>query len=383
MEYRRIGKTDMRASVIGLGTEGIARVSGRETERVISFAIDQGVNIIDCCMPALEVQEHINRALRGRREKMLIQGHIGSSATGGQYDVSRDPAVCRENFENLLSGLGTDYIDFGMFFFVDTPRDFSLIFEGELLRYAEDMKKRGTIRAIGASCHNSEIAARIAATGLVDLIMFSVNPVFDMTPVNADIYALLDDAKLKDRYSLAIDPGRAALYTLCEQRGVSITVMKTLLAGKLLDPGLSPFGKALSAGQCIHYALTRPAVASVLLGCKSETELGEALSYFDKTGAELDYSAVLEGYGERYRGNCLYCNHCQPCPSRIDIAAVTRYADIAALNEHNIPLTVVQHYRALEQHGSDCGACGVCEEKCPFAVPVIANMRKAERLFGV
>ncbi|MDR0450789.1 MAG: aldo/keto reductase [Treponema sp.] len=383
MEYRLIGKTGIKASVIGLGIEGIARVSGQEAERVIGFAIDRGINIIDCCMPALEVQEHINRALRGRREKMLIQGHIGSSATDGQYDVSRDIAVCRKNFENLLSGLGTDYIDFGMFFFVDTPRDFSLIFEGELLRYAEDMKKRGLIRAIGASCHNSEIAGRIAATGLADLIMFSVNPVFDMTPVNADIYALLDGKKLKANYSLAIDPGRAAFYAFCEQAGVSITVMKTLMAGKLLDAKLSPFGKAMSAGQCIHYALTRPAVASVLLGCKSEAEIQEALSYFDKTAAELDYSAVLEGYGENYRGNCLYCNHCQPCPSRIDIAALTRYTDIASLNEKDIPPTVTQHYMALEKHGSDCTACGDCEEKCPFAVAVTANMEKARRLFGV
>jgi predicted aldo/keto reductase-like oxidoreductase len=383
MEYRLIGKTGIKASVIGLGSEGIARISERETERVISFAIDQGINIMDCCMPALEVQEHINRALRGRREKMLIQGHIGSIATDGQYDVSRELAVCRKNFENLLSGLGTDYIDFGMFFFVDTQRDFSLIFEGELLRYAEDMKKRGTIRAIGASCHNSEIASRIAATGIVDLIMFSVNPVFDMTPVNADIYALLDDRKLRDNYSLAIDPGRAAFYTLCEQKGVSITVMKTLLAGKLLDANLSPFGKAMSAGQCIHYALTRPAVASVLLGCKSEAEIEDALSYFEKTEAELDYSAVLEGYGEKYRGNCLYCNHCQPCPSRIDIAAVTRYTDIASLSGKDIPPTVAQHYMALEKHGSDCIACGSCEEKCPFVVTVVANMEKAQRLFGV
>jgi predicted aldo/keto reductase-like oxidoreductase len=383
MEYRVIGKTGIKASVIGLGSEGIARISGEETGRFIGFAIDRGVNIIDCCMPALEVQENINRALRGRRKDMLIQGHIGSTATDGQYDVSRDVAVCRKNFEALLSGIGTDYIDFGMFFFVDTGQDFSLIFEGELLRYAEDMKKRGMIRAIGASCHNSEIASRIAETGVVDLIMFSVNPVFDMTPVNADIYALLDDQKLKNNYSLAIDPGRAAFYTLCEQKEVSITVMKTLLAGKLLDAALSPFGKAMSAGQCIHYALTRPAVASVLLGCKSEAELEDALSYFDKTEAELDYSAALEGYGENYRGNCLYCNHCQPCPSRIDIAAVTRYTDIAALKERDIPPTVAQHYTALEKHGSDCIACGACEEKCPFAAPVIANMEKAARIFRV
>jgi aryl-alcohol dehydrogenase-like predicted oxidoreductase len=97
---------------------------------------------MDCCTPGLEVQKNINLALRGKREKMIIQGHIGSSATDGQYDVSRDIGTCRKNFENLLSGLGTDYVDFSMFFFVDTDKDFSLCFEGELLHYVLDLRER-------------------------------------------------------------------------------------------------------------------------------------------------------------------------------------------------------------------------------------------------
>jgi predicted aldo/keto reductase-like oxidoreductase len=382
MEYRKLGKTGMEASVIGLGSEGIAGVSASEADRLIGYALDKGVNIMDCCMPGLEVQNNINRALRGRRDKMIIQGHIGSSATDGQYDVSRDVGVCKKNFENLLKGLGTDYIDFGMFFFVDTDKDFSLCFEDGLLRYVLGLKESGAIRAIGASCHNSEIARRIVETGIVDLVMFSVNPVFDMTPVNSDIYALLDDAKLKKNFTLAIDPGRLRFYQICEQRQVSITVMKTLLAGKLLSPELSPLGSAMTASQCIHYALTRPAVASVLLGAKSEAELDASLRYLEAGGAERDYSAVIQNFKGSSCG-CLYCNHCQPCPSGIDIAAVTRYADIAELSAGNIPVSVIQHYKALSRHGSDCASCAKCEEKCPFGVPVRANMRKAAGLFHI
>jgi predicted aldo/keto reductase-like oxidoreductase len=383
MEYREIGKTGIRASVIGLGSEGLARITASEIANVFDCAMDNGVNIMDCCLPGEELQANIGRALRGRRQDMLIQGHIGSTATDGQYDVSRDIKVCRKNFENLLTGLGTDYIDFGMFFFVDTGGDFLKIFEGELLGYAQDLKRRGIIRAIGASCHNSEIACRIAETGLVDLIMFSVNPVFDMTPADSDIYTLLDDTKFKENFTLKIEPGRAKFYQVCEQRGVSITVMKTLCAGKLLSADLSPFGAAMSAGQCIHYALTRPAVASVLLGCKSEDEVLESVAYLEQSEEERDYSRIISGgivAGEAPL--CLYCNHCLPCPAKIDVAAVTRYTDIAALNENDVPPTVMQHYKALEHRGSDCIECGACEKKCPFKVNVIAVMQKAARIFG-
>jgi predicted aldo/keto reductase-like oxidoreductase len=243
---------------------------------------------------------------------MIIQGHIGSSATDGQYDVNRDIDICRKNFENLLKGLGTDYVDFGMFFFVDTNKDFFLCFEDELLRYVLGLKEKGTIRAIGANCHNSEIARHIAETGIVDLIMFSVNPVFDMTPVNSDIYEILDNARLKENYILAINPECLRFYQICERRQVSITVMKTFLAGKLLSAEFSPLGKAMTASQCIHYALTRPAVASVLLGYKSETELNDALYYLEAGEAERDYSEVIRDFKGRAKCGCFYCNHCQP-----------------------------------------------------------------------
>jgi predicted aldo/keto reductase-like oxidoreductase len=320
MEYRKIGKTEIKASIIGLGSEGISSVSITEVDRLIGYAIDKGINIMDCCMPGLEVQNNINYALQGKREKMIIQGHIGSSATDGQYDVSRDINTCRKNFETLLKGLGTDYVDFGMFFFVDTDKDFSLCFEDKLLRYVLSLKEQGAIRAIGASCHNSEIARRIVETGIVDLVMFSVNPVFDMTPVNSNIYEILDDTKLKENYTLVLDPGRLRLYQICEQRQVSITVMKTLLAGKLLSAEFSPLGRAMTASQCIHYALTRPAVASVLLGVKSEAELNDALYYFEASETERDYSEVIRDFKGTSQCDCLYCNHCQPCPSGINIA---------------------------------------------------------------
>ncbi|MDR1129016.1 MAG: aldo/keto reductase [Treponema sp.] len=383
MEYRKIGKTGISASVIGLGGEGLARNAPAEAERVIEAAMEAGINILDCFMPGKEIRSTIGKAIKGRRKDMLIQGHICSTDIHEQNDVSRDLAVCKKYFESYLADMGTDYIDFGMFFFVDTPADFSQVFEGDLLAYAQNLKKRGIIRAIGASCHNSETAARIVETGVVDLIMFSVNPVFDMTPAASDIYELLDDAKLKENYSLQIEPSRARLYRLCAQKQVSITVMKTLLAGKLLSASLSPFGKAMTAGQCIHYALTRPAVASVLIGCETGAEVREAVSYLDLKEEEKDYSAFLKEYQGKFKGNCVYCNHCQPCPSLIDVAAVTRYLDIAELNERSIPPTIIQHYRALKQHASACTGCGNCEKRCPFTVPVIRNMQKAEQVFGI
>ncbi|MDR1107171.1 MAG: aldo/keto reductase [Treponema sp.] len=380
MIYRAIGKTDMSASVIGLGTEHLDGKPYETADEVIGAAMEHGVNIMDLFMPGETVRGNIGRALRGKRDKMLIQGHICSTDINEQYDRSRDLKTIRKYFENLLRCLDTDYIDFGMLFFIDSEKDYSEALEGDALRYALELKEKGVIRAIGASSHNPLVARRVVETGIVDLLMFSINPAFDMAPGGIDVLDYLGEAAID--YEKNIDSGRAALYRLCERKGVAITVMKTLGAGKLLSPKYTPFAKPLTVPQCIHYALTRPAVVSALVGYSNRREVLEALQYLDADEADKDYSAVIDKYQGDFKGNCVYCNHCLPCPSGINIAEVNKYFDIAVLDEANIPPGVHAHYKALEKHGADCISCGSCEKRCPFSVPVVKNMEKAGMLFG-
>ena len=378
MQYRPIGKTGMSASVIGLGTEHLDNKPYEIVETVMNAALDEGFNIMDLFMPGDAVRENIGRVLIGRRDKMLVQGHICSTSVKEQYDKSRDLPTVKKYFESLLRCLKTDYIDLGMLFFIDNDKDFSDVFESEILRYAQDLKQQGRIRAIGISSHDPRTARRVVETGAVDLMMFSINPAYDMASAETYVIGYMDKAL---NYEKKLDRDRAALYQLCEQRGVAITVMKTLGAGKLLSREHSPFARPLTVAQCIHYALTRPAVVSALIGCATAEEVREATAYLDKSDDELDYSAVLQDFQGDFRGHCVYCNHCLPCPSGINIANVHKYLDIAMLDEANIPPGTASHYRALDRHASECSSCGSCEERCPFSVPIIENMKKAASLF--
>jgi len=379
MQYRPIGKTGMSASVIGLGAEHLDNKPYETVETVIHAALDQGINIMDLFMPRETVRTNIGRALAGRRDKMLIQGHLCSTNNNEQNDISRDLPTVKKYFENLFRCLATDYIDIGMLFFIDTEKDFTAVFENGIVRYAQDLKQQGRIRAIGASSHNPAIARRLVETGVVDLLMFSINPAFDMIPAETYLIDIISEDKAWD-FEKKLDRDRAGLYQFCEQREVAITVMKTLGSGKLLSPEHTPFAQPMTVAQCIHYALTRPAVVSALVGCRSREEVLEAAAYLEKSDAERDYSAVLQDYQGDFRGHCVYCNHCLPCPSGINIANVHKYLDIAVLDEANIPPGVKSHYRSLDHRASDCSACGSCEERCPFSVPVMANMKKAAAL---
>ena len=107
----------------------------------------------------------------------------------------------------------------------------------------------------------------------------------------------------------------------------------------------------------------------------------EAVSYLQLSDEEKDYTGIVGSYKSDFAGSCVYCSHCQPCPVGIDIATVNKYLDIALLDKQNIPPSIKQHYKALDAQGSACIACGSCEGKCPFGVPVIENMGTAARLF--
>ena len=65
----------------------------------------------------------------------------------------------------------------------------------------------------------------------------------------------------------------------------------------------------------------------------------------------------------------------------IDIAMVNKLYDLAVMQEE-VPATVKAHYEALSANAGDCIACGGCEERCPFGVPVVERMEKAKELLG-
>lgn len=378
MEYREIGKTGCRGSIIGMGCEHLDGKPYGQVRDTVEAALSFGVNLFDVFMPGREVRENIARALGEKRRDVFIQGHIGSTDLHQQYDISRDLPTVQRYFEDLLRIFG--YIDFGMMFFIDSEDDYKNVFETGFISYVQRLKAQGDIRHIGFSSHNPITARRVIETGVPEMMLFSINPAFDLCPADTDVLGELEH--LDANAFAGFDPRRAALYSLCAQRGVGITVMKTLGAGKLVSPEHTPFEKPLTPVQCIHYALTRPAVASVMLGCQSPAEVRGAVRYLDATDAERDYSAVLGTLRSDFRGNCVYCSHCQPCPAGIDIAAVTKYLDIARLDEAHVPPSVRAHYGALGQNGKDCIACGSCESRCPFGVPVIENMAAAQRLLG-
>ncbi|MEG1603750.1 MAG: 4Fe-4S dicluster domain-containing protein, partial [Cloacibacillus sp.] len=134
--------------------------------------------------------------------------------------------------------------------------------------------------------------------------------------------------------------------------------------------------------QCLHYALTRPAVATVMSGARSAGQLMESVAYESAADEEKDYAAAFAAMPKiSWRGHCMYCGHCAPCPVGIDVASVTKFLNLAKAQKA-VPETVREHYAILAHKAGECVECGACEIRCPFAVSVVKNMRAAKSIFG-
>lgn len=381
MIYRDLGKTGLKVSEIGLGGEWLERHNYEETKAVIDTCAEEGINILDCWMSEPNVRSNIGRAIKEDRKRWIIQGHIGSTWQNGQYVRTRDMKYVVPAFEDLLERFQTDYVDLGMIHFVDEAADFERLMNSDYITYVRKLKRDGVIRHVGMSTHNPFVAAQAAESGEIEMLLFSINPAFDLLPGSEDINTLFSEKYDESLHGIA--PERGRLYRLCEQKGIGITVMKGYAGGRLFDAKTSPFGVALTPVQCLHYALTRPAAASVMVGYDTPEHVRAACAYETASEEQKDYAGVLAQAPQHAysQGQCTYCGHCAPCPKKIDIAMVHKFYDMAVM-QPEVPKTLQEHYRQMEHHADECIACGACEKRCPFGVKIVEKMKGAKELFA-
>jgi predicted aldo/keto reductase-like oxidoreductase len=365
MEYRELPRGLGTVSVVGLGAGNLYQASDHEVDSIINLALDHGINMMDTVMYDDSAAEPVGRALKGRRDRMIMQIHLGAVYPDGVYTRARSLPEVRSGFENELRKYGTDHADIGIIHYVDDDDDFERIMApGGIFDYAERMKRDGAIRLLGFSSHAPGICRRFIDTGKVDMFMMSINPSYDFEPRQG---------------KMALSRERQDLYLECQKRGIGITVMKPFGGGQLLSAARSPLRVAMTIPQCLQYALDRPAVLSCLPGAGSAAELRGILAYCDSTPRERDYSFIASLPGQASSGSCIYCNHCQPCPAGIDIGSVSKYLDLARSGDE----LARDHYLRLGRHASDCLQCGSCEANCPFKVEIRSRLREARAFFGV
>lgn len=366
MEYRKLpkGKDFERFSVLGLGMGGIQHTKEDEIEKIIRKAIENGINFFDLCAGGA-VYKPFGRAIKKVREKVFLQVHFGAVYDeAGEYGWCRDFETIKKTFLWELEMLNTDYVDFGFLHCVDEESDLDKLIEIGLVDYLKELKEKGIVRHIGFSSHTPSVANKIIDLGIVDMMMFSINPAYDFE--KGDEYGI---GSVKERFDL---------FKRCEKEGVGISVMKPFFAGQLLTKEQSPFGIALTHNQCLAYALDIPGVLVAVPGVQTMEHLDTLLKFINASKEELDYSVISEFTADKINGICVYCNHCEPCPANLDIGLINKYYDLALAGDD----IAKNHYDKLSIKADSCIKCGHCESRCPFGVKQVERMEEINNYFN-
>jgi aryl-alcohol dehydrogenase-like predicted oxidoreductase len=168
MDYRTLGRTGLKASVIGLGGGGPSRLGQRdnvntETESadILRMGFDAGINFIDTA-EAYGTEAIVGQALKGRDRASII---LSTKKSTGKNPISADDL--RNGLEQNLSRLGTDYID--VYHLHGVPPSNYAHCREVLVPVLLDLKQQGKIRFLGITeAWNNDIEHTMLKDALKD-----------------------------------------------------------------------------------------------------------------------------------------------------------------------------------------------------------------------
>ena len=111
MNYNELGNTGLKVSELSIGCGAFEEMDTAQARAFMDIVLDSGMNYIDIYDANPITRSNIGYALRGRRDQMIIQGHIGSYWNGTQYERTRDLEKTKKGFEEMLRLLETDHIE--------------------------------------------------------------------------------------------------------------------------------------------------------------------------------------------------------------------------------------------------------------------------------
>ena len=174
MHYRKLGRTELKVSEIGYGTNMLGRQELTESEHIamVHRAMELGINCIDTADVYQEGRSEImlGKALQRRRDRMILATKVGSVIPREGRDIS--PGHIEEAVEASLRRLQTDYIDV---YQLHSPQLHHLQ-ENNWLETMQSLKEQGKIRYWGASVNHIDAGVWLLEQDLID----SLQPTFHM-----------------------------------------------------------------------------------------------------------------------------------------------------------------------------------------------------------
>ncbi|MBN2285273.1 MAG: aldo/keto reductase [Tissierellales bacterium] len=336
MEYKKLGKTELSVSVVGLGGIPIQRINEEEAFEIIKECKSQGINFIDTARGYTVSEHYIGQALKKLGRDSF---YIATKGRAFTYEAMKNEIA------KSLETLDIDYIDLYQVHNPSTEEMFAeVVSENGALKALEEAKAAGLIRHIGITSHNHKVITKAIEHGHFETVQFPFNP--------------------KE------DQGREALIK-AKENNIGVIAMKPIAGGAFSLPALS-----------IKFILNQDFITVAIPGMdsieqvKENAAIGNHLSPLSPEEIQLIDQEVV-ALGEDF---CRRCGYCLPCPQQIDIPGVMVLENY--YKRYKLYDWAETRYNAMTAKASSCIECGICETRCPYHIPIRKKMKSIKETFG-
>lgn len=261
-EFGRLG----RVCRLGLATRGNTRL---DSEDVLE-AIERGVNYLNWCGYADGLSRAV-RQLGDLRGRVLVAVQLSS----------RSAVSARKELRGFLGELGTDRIDVVTHYYVESDEEWEeIVSPGGASEAIEEARACGEVGAAGVTSHQRPLAARIAASGGVDMLMV--------------------------RYNAAHRGAEEEIFPVTRRLGLPVVTYTGLRWGALLEPTPEdpPDFAPPAAPEWYRFVLCHPDVTVGIMAPDGRAELEEDLQILDRWhGFRQEDYAALRAHGDRVYRN--------------------------------------------------------------------------------
>lgn len=317
----QLGKTHMKIKRVGFGGIPIQRITQEDTNKVIDALENKGVNFIDTARGYTISEEYIGNALEGRREKFFI----------ATKSMSRDYEGMKKDIDISLEKLKTEYIDLYQIHNLK-PEEYENIFnQDKAYRALLEAKEEGKIKEIGITSHSLETIEMAVEDNKFATIQFPYNIVENQ----AD-----------------------EVFKKANKNGIGIIVMKPLAGGAIDNATLA-----------IKYILSKEYIDVVIPGMESEQQVNENITTLENIElTENDLIKIQEIKNTLGKRFCRRCEYCLPCPIGINIPQL--FLLEGYYTRYNLKEWAKDRYETMNVKANKCIECGLCENKCPYELPI-------------
>lgn len=371
MNYRSLGKTGEKVSVLGFGcmrlplnSEKAQDINIREAVRLIRYAIDQGVNYIDTAYVYHEGRSEgvLAQALKdGYREKVFVATKLPV------WDVKKHEDMARL-LDEQLQNLETEQIDFYLVHSLNQAYWTKLVDLG-LFEFLHQAQKQGKVKHLGFSFHDDyEVFKEI-----VDSFPWSFCQIQ---------YNYLDEK---------FQAGTKGLQYAAQQ-GLGVVIMEPLRGGTLAT-GLTSEAREMirkhdqrlkPAELALRWIWNHPQAGVVLSGMNQMEQVMENIHSSSKSEEPLTkeekelINSIQESYQAKQPVPCTACKYCLPCPSGVDIPHCFEYYNLAHMMD-DVQGALFWYNRISK--ASYCAECGQCETYCPQHIPIMEKLKQVQKMF--